>query len=100
VSDLEELPVAAEAAGADTVKVEYAGQVYLFPASLDDADGDVLDAVDDQKLSHALRGLMGADDWRRFKATKPKVKHYGELFGAYARTIGMDTVGESSASDS
>jgi hypothetical protein len=89
VSDLEELPVAAEAAGADTVKVEYAGQVYLFPASLDD-----------QKLSHALRGLMGADDWRRFKATKPKVKHYGELFGAYARTIGMDTVGESSASDS
>jgi hypothetical protein len=97
---LDELPVAVEAAGDDTVKVTYAGEVYLFPASLEDADGDVIDAIDDRKMSHALRGLMSADDWQRFKATKPKVRDYGELFAAYSQTIGLESVGESSASDS
>ena len=91
MSDAQQL----EGTQADTVQVSYAGHTYVFPASLDDADGDVLEAVDDQKLSHALRGLMTADGWRAFKATKPKVRDYGGLFGAYAEAIGLESVGES-----
>jgi len=83
-----------EAENATTVEVEYKGVTYVFPASLDDADGDALDAIDDQKLSHALQGLMAAEEWRKFKATKPKVRDYGELFSAYAQAIGLESVGE------
>lgn len=82
-----------EASGATTVDVAFQGQTYTFPASLDDADGDVLEAIDDRKLSHALRGLMAPADWERFKKTKPKVSGYGELFAAYAEKIGL-TEGE------
>lgn len=87
-------PIEVEASGEDTVKVEYRDGFYVFPASLDDADGDVIDAVDDQKLSHALRGLMSDDDWNAFKATKPKVRDYNGLFEAYAQAIGLGTVGK------
>jgi hypothetical protein len=83
-----------EALGLDTVDVEFNGNTYRFPASLDNADGDVLEAVDNMKLSHALIGLMSPADWKRFKATKPQVKLYAELFDAYAKRIGLGTTGE------
>lgn len=91
-------PVEAEATGTDTVEVAYKGVTYAFPASMDDADGDVLEAIDNQKLSHAIRGLLTDDQYKRFKATKPKISDYGALFEAYAKVIGLESVGESSAS--
>lgn len=91
---MSELPVEIEVSGVDMVKVEYLGNIYSFPASLEDAEGDVLDAVDDMKLSHALRGLLSDEDWTAFKATKPKVRDYSELFDAYARTIGLGSTGK------
>lgn len=86
-------PIEIEASGVELVKVDFEGHVYQFPASLEDADGDVIDAVDDQKLSHALRGLMDEADWTAFKATKPKVRDYAALFDAYAKAIGLGTTG-------
>lgn len=83
-----------EALAIETVEVEYEGNRYTFPASLDDADGDVLEAVDDMKLSHALRGLMSPADYGRFKATRPKVKDYAKFFDAFAKTIGLSSTGE------
>lgn len=79
---------------AETVEVQYNGMAFTMPASLDDADGDVIDAIDDQKLSHALRGLLDNEQWERFKATKPKVRDYGGLFEAFAAAIGLEGVGE------
>lgn len=75
---------------AETVTVDYGGRTFTLPASLDDVDGDVLDAIDDQKLSHALQGLLGPEQWAAFKATKPKVRDYGELFEAFAAKVGLD----------
>lgn len=86
-------PTELEATNAETVDVEYEGNTYTFPASLDEADGDVIDAIDEQKMSKALRGLLG-DQWDAFKATRPKVKDYGSLFEAYAKRIGLSTAGE------
>jgi hypothetical protein len=91
---LEPAQIDAEADPGDTVEVSYRGVVYVFPASLDDADGDVLDAIDNKAISHALRGLLGAPGWAAFKATQPRVKHYGELFEVYAQTIGLSSTGE------
>lgn len=87
-------PAQIEADGDETVIITYGDQKYVFPASLEDASGDVIDAVDDQKLSYALRGLMSAEEWKRFKATKPKVRDYAGLFDAYAKEIGLETAGE------
>ena len=84
----------AEAQAAEDVEVEFQDHTWVLPATLDEADGDVLDAIDEMKLSHALRGLMGDEQWDKFKATKPKVKDYGALFDAYANTIGLGSVGE------
>lgn len=75
---------------AETVTVDFGGQTFTMPASLDDADGDVIDAIDDQKLSHALQGLLGPEQWAAFKKTRPKVRDYGELFEAYAQKIGLE----------
>ncbi len=82
-----------EAEAGETVTVTYAGVDYRFPAALDDADGDVIDAVDDQKISHALRGLMPGGEWERFKATSPKIRDYAGLFDTYAKAIGLETTG-------
>lgn len=87
-------PIEIETSGDDTVKVDYGGRVYEFPATLDDADGDVLEAVDDMKLSRAIRGLLSVDDYTAFKATKPKVRDYAALFDAYAVVIGLSGAGE------
>lgn len=87
-------PAQIEADGELVVDVEYKGKTYQFPASLDDADGDVVDAIDDRKISHALRGLLNSDGWEAFKATKPKVRDYEGLFSAYAERIGLESAGE------
>lgn len=84
----------AEAESLDNVIVHYGENDYIFPGSLDEADGDVLDAIDDQKASYAIRGLLGPEQWRRFKATKPKVRDYNDLFAAYAKRIGLPIAGE------
>lgn len=83
-----------EAEQFETVEVEYAGSTYTFPASLDEASGDVLDAIDAEKISHALKGLLEGGEWERFKKTKPRVRDYADLFSAYAQIIGLETVGE------
>lgn len=83
----------AEAEDAE-VTIEYAGQSYVLPGSLDNADGDVMDAIDDEKMSYALRGLLGEQQWKRFKKTKPKVYDYDGLFSVYAKRIGLESTGE------
>lgn len=82
-----------EATGTEVVPVEYQGQTYAFPASLDDADFEVLEAIDNQKMSHAVRGLLSDADYKRFKATRPKISDAASLFEAYAKVIGL-TQGE------
>ncbi len=87
-------PAELEATGVEEVKVEWRGAFYTFPASLDDCDGDVLDAIDAQKMSFALKALLGEDQWETFKTSKPKVRDYGALFTEYAKAIGLPTVPE------
>lgn len=83
-----------EAEQFETVQVEYAGNTYTFPASLDEASGDVLDAIDEEKISRALKGLLEGGEWERFKKTKPRVRDYAGLFSVFAEAIGLETVGE------
>lgn len=86
-------PVEAEATGVESVEVEYAGHTYEMPGSLDDCDADVLEAIDAQKLSVAIRALLGPAQYAAFKAGKPKVRDFGGLFDAYAERIGLGSTG-------
>lgn len=78
----------------DTVTVEHNGETYLFPGSATAVSGDVIDALDDGKVSHALRALMSNDEWARFKRTRPLAPEYGELLNAFLEAVGMGSLGE------
>lgn len=95
MADQDTSAVQAEANGEQTISVEYKGATYTFPASIETADGDVLDAVEQSHLGQALRGLMGSVQWAAFKKSKPKVSDYRDLFQAYAAQIGLETTGNS-----
>lgn len=83
-----------EAEGADTMQVVYKDVTYTFGADPDDLDGAIIEALDDQKLSHALKAMLSDDDWLKFKATKPRVRDYAGLIDAWATAAGHGTAGE------
>jgi hypothetical protein len=91
-------PQQLEGSDVETFTIDYNGLTLTFPVDLDEVDGDVMDAVDDGKMSHALRGLLGDSQWAAFKATKPKVKDYNALFDLFAQAAGLGSAGESVAS--
>lgn len=78
----------------EDVQVEYGGNTYTLPGSMDDLPGDVLEAIDDQKLSYVVREMLGAKQWKAFKATKPRVRDYSALFDAWAQAVGLESQGE------
>lgn len=93
-------PAQVEAEGDEDVVVEYAGHEYTFPASLDLADMGVVEAVDDQKMSYAIRGLLSEEDYEFFQRqgrllpsgerVKPRVREARELFDEWAKRIGLE----------
>ncbi len=86
-------PAELEASSDTEVKVQYGGNTYLFPASLGASSGDVIDAIDDGKISHALKSLVGDAQWATFKTTNPTFDQYGEFLTAYLEEIGLATPG-------
>lgn len=84
-------PVQAEAEDIETVDIEYAGNTYTFPVDIADVDGDVAEALESNRLTIGLKGLMTPDDWKRFKATKPKVRDYGALIDLWAKAAGLSS---------
>jgi hypothetical protein len=60
--------------------LKYGPNRYAFPADIDDADGDAIDAIAANNIPLALPRLLGPRQWALFKATKPKMPQYRELF--------------------
>ncbi|MEU4579978.1 hypothetical protein [Nonomuraea sp. NPDC023979] len=61
--------------------VEYNGVTYTVPTPLD-WDADVLELLESGRLTSALRMILGDDQYEEFRATKPKLRHAGELMEA------------------
>lgn len=72
------MPTKADALS-ETTAVEFNGTTYQVPAA-DDWDIDVLEAIDDQRMTHALRSLLGDEQYATFRAANRKVKAFGEFF--------------------
>lgn len=66
---------------------------WTVPA-VNDWPWDVLEAIDDEKFSLALRGLLTEADYDAFKALKPTVKDGGSLLEALVKEAGMESTGE------
>jgi len=73
---------------------EFRGETYAVPTSVDDIDGDFLEAIEEDKTALATRLLLGAE-WDRFKRLNHpvKVKDINE-FGAAAWTAFGAKAGE------
>ncbi|WP_369190158.1 hypothetical protein [Streptomyces sp. R08] len=71
----------------EAFSVEFNGDTYEVPPA-EDWDLEVLEAIDDNKLSHALKALLGADQYATFRATNKKVRDLGSFFEVAGKKVG------------
>jgi tRNA U38,U39,U40 pseudouridine synthase TruA len=67
-------------------EVEFNGETYSVPPS-DDWDIDVLEAIDDQKMTHALKALLGEDQYAKFRKSNRKVSALGEFMNVAGEAV-------------
>ena len=93
-------PAEMEARGVDTVDVEFKGETFTFPATLDKAPFSVLVAMDHDppQFSKVIQGILGPEEWEKLLAIPGLlIEDAGELFNEYAKVSGQSP-GESPAS--
>lgn len=73
-------------------------KTYRLPNTLQDWDIDAIEAFEDGRLTPAIRGILGAEQWKAFKATGAKFGDLESISQKIAKAYGFDTAGESSAS--
>jgi hypothetical protein len=66
--------------------VEFNGESYTVPPA-DDWDIDVLEAIDDQRITHALKALLGDDQYAKFRKSNRKVTALGEFMTAAQEAV-------------
>ncbi|MEU9560351.1 hypothetical protein [Streptomyces fumanus] len=67
--------------------VEFNGAIYQVPPA-EDWDLDVLEAIDDQRMTHALKALLGEDQYKTFRASNRKVADLGQFFEVAGKAVG------------
>lgn len=89
-------PLLAEATAdaVEMVTVSWKGTVFAVPASSEDWDGEVFEALDDQKLTYVVRHLLGEAQYARFKKLGVKGRDYKGFFDAVALAVGFADAGE------
>jgi hypothetical protein len=67
--------------------VEFNGDTYeVSPA--EEWDLEVLEAIDENKLTLALKALLGDEQYATFRATNKKVKDLGSFFEVAGKKVG------------
>lgn len=82
----------AEAAN-QRISVNWRDREWTAPAP-QDWSWDILEAIDDEKFTKALRGLLSADDYAAFKALNPTITDGGELLEQLVKAGGFADSGE------
>lgn len=67
--------------------VEFNGETYAVPPA-DDWDLEVLEAIDESRMTVALRSLLGDEQYVKFRATNKKVRDLGAFFTAAGKKVG------------
>lgn len=93
----ERVTAALKAHGLDAVTIRYHGEKFVFPATLDDIDGDSLELLTKEETTRAVMALpllldpeqpgygfptsvLGLEQWALFKSLRPRRPQYIELF--------------------
>lgn len=66
---------------------EFNGDTYEVPPA-DDWDLDVLEAIDESRMTVALRALVGDEQYKTFRAKNKKVRDLGAFFEAAGKKVG------------
>jgi predicted pyridoxine 5'-phosphate oxidase superfamily flavin-nucleotide-binding protein len=66
--------------------VEFNGDTFAVPPA-EEWDIDVLEAIDENKLTHALKALLGEDQYATFRVTNKKVKDLGAFFEVAGKSV-------------
>lgn len=70
------------------ITITWKGKTYrLKPAS--EWNIEVLEAMEDGKMTGILRGVLEGDGYARLRATKPLVTELEELFGKIQKALGI-----------
>jgi len=73
------------------VNVEWRGQEFTIPPTLDDCSLDTLEAFENGKAVAAVRGILGDKAFSSFKRKhKPNVRDFSEFSEVIARAMGME----------
>jgi tRNA U38,U39,U40 pseudouridine synthase TruA len=75
-----------DATGTPTA-IEFNGETYDVPAS-EEWDIDVLEAIDDQRMTHALKSLLGEDQYATFRKSNRKVADLAKFFEVAGKAVG------------
>lgn len=77
----------------EPVKATWRDREWTAPTPTD-WPWEVLEAIDDEKYTKALRGLLSEADYDAFKKLKPTVTDGGELLEALVKAGGFEDSGE------
>lgn len=75
-----------DALGTD-IAVEFNGETYQVPTA-EGWDLDILEAIDDGRMTHALKALIGADQYALFRKGNSKVADLGKFFETAGKQSG------------
>ncbi|GAB1641770.1 hypothetical protein [Krasilnikovia sp. MM14-A1259] len=78
----------AEAIGAP-IKFAYDGELYEIPPSKD-WDLDVLEAIDEGRITTAVRLIVGDEQWSVFRSTRRTVGDLNDFFTEAQKAAGIE----------
>lgn len=80
------MPTKKDATGG-SFEFDFGGETYTVPAA-EEWPIDVLEAIDENKLTFALKALVGDDQYARFRKANKTVKSLGEFMEAATKRVG------------
>lgn len=78
--------------------VEWRGHTFTIPRDYSEWSVDLLESLEEGKSAGIVRGALGPNQWRTFKATNPHTPDLAELSDVIAKAMGFGSTGESPAS--
>jgi hypothetical protein len=78
-----------EVVAVESVEVSHKGMTFTVNKKPEDWSLAALEAYEDGKNIGVLRGLLGPLQWRRYMATNPSQKDFGELTNAVFSVVGV-----------
>lgn len=70
------------------ITVTWKGKTYRIVPSTE-WDIETLEAMEDGKMTHMLRGMLAGDGYARLRETKPLITDLDELFGKIQKAVGI-----------